>query len=374
MIEYVEIRNQNFDFIGIVDVFNSIIWHVEYYGVGDFEIYAPCSALNLELLTAGHLITRTDDENVGIIENVEYSFSMQNGRMIKATGRFAKSLLSRRIIYRMTGTNTVSTTILSGNVETAVRNVIEENAIDCPFDAGRNMQNLILGEHSGSTAVIIDAAGNPTEQQTAFDNLLTWSNEFLQNYKIGSAVRMNNGKFEFYCFEGKNRAVGNLDGNEPVIFSQAFENLISSDFKHDETNYKNAALIGGEGDGIARFCAVLIPSFSGVDRREIFIDGSKTAKKYVDDAGHEQTLTDSQYNAQLIAIGAQKLATLPILQTFNGEINLNSLTFKYKTNYNIGDIITVQDSDTKIFINTRIIEIIEVQDEKGYSISGKYES
>ena len=65
---------------------------------------------------------------------------------------------------------------------------------------------------------------------------------------------------------------------------------------------------------------------------------------------------------------------MPILRTFAGEINLNSLTFKYKTNYNLGDIITVQDSETNIFINTRIVEITEVQDEKGYSISGKYES
>ena len=85
-------------------------------------------------------------------------------------------------------------------------------------------------------------------------------------------------------------------------------------------------------------------------------------------------MTDSEYTAQLITIGAQELAKLPIMQTFAGEINLNSLTFKYKTNYNLGDIITVQDSETNLYINTRIIEITEVQDENGYKISGKYES
>lgn len=375
MIEYVEIRNPNREIIGIVDAFKSIIWRVEYYGVGDFEIYAPCNALNLGLLVAGNIVTRPDDQNVGIIEKIEYTFSITEGRMIIATGRFAKCLLDRRIIYRITGTNQVSATILNGNVETTVRSVVEMNAINCSFDSARNMTGFVLGAHSGSTQIIVDENGDPTRQQVTFDNLLSWSDEFLRHYKIGAAVRLNSNKeFEYYCFEGVNRAVDNLDENDPVIFSQIFENLISSDFEYNEMQYKNAALISGEGDGIDRFCAVLIPSDSGIDRREIYVDGSKTSKKYVDSGGHEQTLTNAQYQAQLISIGAQKLATLPILQTFSGEINLNSLTFKYKTNYNLGDIITVQDSDTKLYINTRIIEITEVQDEKGYSISGKYES
>ena len=48
-IEYVEIRNPQREIIGICDAFNSIIWRPEYYGTGDFEIYAPCSPLNLSL-------------------------------------------------------------------------------------------------------------------------------------------------------------------------------------------------------------------------------------------------------------------------------------------------------------------------------------
>lgn len=375
MIEYVEIRNEELQIVGIVDAFNSIIWHPEYYGVGDFEIYAPCNLLNLGLLVAGNIVTRPNDQNVGIIEDVQYTFSIQNGRMIVATGRFAKCLLDRRVIYRMTGTNQVSAAIISGNVETAVRSIVESNAIDCSFDSARNMSGLVLGAHSGTTAVIVDDNGTPTTQQIAFENLLTWTDSFLQRYKIGAAVRINsNSKLEFYCYSGVNRTVNNTDGNDPVIFSQEFENLISNEFDYSEKNYKNAALISGEGEGIDRFCAVLIPAATGADRREIYIDGSKTSKKYVDAGGTERTLTDSEYNAQLITIGAQELAKLPILKTFAGEINLNSLTFKYKTNYNLGDIITVQDSETNLYINTRIIEIIEVQDEKGYSISGKYES
>ena len=375
MIEYVEIRNKQLEIVGIVDTFNSIIWHPNYYGAGDFEIYAPCSPLNLALLVAGNIITRPDDQNVGIIERLQFTFSVQNGRMIIATGRFAKSLLDRRIIYRITDEFQVSVDVVSGNVETAVRNIIRQNAISCSFDHNRDMSNLVLGAHSGSTAVITDENGNTTGQQVIFENLLTWTDSILQRYKLGASVRINsNSKFEYFCYSGVNRAVDNTDGNDPVIFSQEFENLVSNEFEYNESNYKNAAVVSGDGEGLNRFCSVVIPTQTGADRRELYVDRSKTARVYIAPWGAEIPLTSEDYNLMLSTIGAQELAKLPILRTFAGEINLNSLTFKYKTNYNLGDIITVQDSETNIFVNTRIVEIIEVQDEKGYSISGKYES
>ncbi|MBO7066363.1 MAG: hypothetical protein J6W40_01935, partial [Alphaproteobacteria bacterium] len=74
----------------------------------------------------------------------------------------------------------------------------------------------------------------------------------------------------------------------------------------------------------------------------------------------------------LQAIGAQDLAGVPIQQTFDGEININNSVFKYKTNFNLGDIVTIQDNDINLYINTRLIEIIETQDENGYNINAKY--
>lgn len=376
MIEYVEIRNANREIIGICDEYKSIIWRVEYYGTGDFEIYAPCTALNLNLLSLGNYVTRPDDVNVGIIETLQYTYNATDGRMIVASGRFAKSILDRRVIYRLTGTNQISATMLNGNVETTARSIITMNAIDCSFDSARNIPVLVLGAHSGSTQTIVDADGNATTQQVAYKNLLDWTNEFLKKYKIGARIVLNaNKELEFVCYEGIDRTVGNAGNNDVVIFSQDFENLISSEYIVDMTKYKNAAVVSGEGVGLAKFAAIFqYASITGLDRREIVIDESETAKKYIDSGGSEITLTNSQYTGNLRAIGAQKLAALPILESFDGEINLNSLTFKYKTNYNIGDIVTVQDSDTKLYSNVRIIEICEVSDDKGYQITGKYET
>ena len=373
MIEYVEIRAAaSRKIIGIIDTAKSIIWRSCYYEAGDFEIYVPCNAATVNLLVAGNYVTRPNDRNVGIIEKIEITFNEFDGRMIIATGRMAKSILDRRIIYRLTD-NSVSPTILSGNVEHAARAVVYNNAIDCEFDSDRNIDALVLGAHSGNTKIIVDANGEPATKQVTYNNLLSWTDEFLREYEISAYIGLNDSlELQYLCFEGVDRSVDNTDGNDPVIFSQNFDNLLSSDYIYSEEKYKNMALIGGEGEGTARFCSVLIPSLTGIERREMFINASTSSKTYKDDQGDEQTLTDEEYNTQLQSIGAQDLAGAQITQSFDGTINVNNGVYKYKENFNLGDLVTVQDNEIGLYINTRIIEVIETQDENGYNITANY--
>lgn len=373
MIEYVEIRAAaSREIIGIIDTAKSIIWRSCYYETGDFEIYVPCNAATVNLLVAGNYVTRPNDHNVGIIEKIEITFNEFDGRMIIATGRMAKSILDRRIIYRLTD-NSVSPTILSGNVEHAARAVVYNNAIDCEFDSDRNIDALVLGAHSGNTKIIVDANGEAATKQVTYNNLLSWTDDFLREYEIGAYIGLNDSlKLQYLCFEGVDRSVDNTDGNDPVIFSQDFDNLLSSDYIYSEEKYKNMALIGGEGEGTARFCSVLIPSLTGIERREMFINASTSSKTYKDDQGDEQTLTDEEYNTQLQSIGAQDLAGAQITQSFDGTINVNNGVYKYKENFNLGDLVTVQDNEIGLYINTRIIEVIETQDENGYNITANY--
>ena len=129
-IEYVEIRNLAREIVGIIDTAKSIIWHSMYYSVGDFEIYAPATDTNISLLQKDYYVTRPDDLEVGIIANVNIIKSVQDGKMIVASGKFAKSLLNRRLIYQLSGTVN-KPTILRGNVETNIRNVVSNNIISC---------------------------------------------------------------------------------------------------------------------------------------------------------------------------------------------------------------------------------------------------
>ena len=371
-LEYVEIRSGSTrELLGLIDNAKSILWSPSYYGAGYVEIYAPCSSSVVGILTEGNLITRADEPNVGIIERVQIVYNSIEGRMILATGRFLKSILDRRVIYKMSG-NSVSATVLRGNVEDAARKLVSENAISCAFDSDRNITDLELGESSGTTETIIDSNASSAEKQVTYKGLLEYTDALLEEYGLGARISLSSArKMQYIVYKGVDRSVDNTDGNEPVIFSQDFDNLVSSDYSYSTELLKNAALIGGEGEGLERFCTTVSNSSkTGLSRRETFVDASRISRKYKDDDDVEQTLTDAQYESQLLTLGKQELATMSIVETFNGTIDITKsmVQYGYGKDFYLGDITTIQDVDIGLYINARILTVTERKDDDGYNV------
>ena len=257
MIEYIEIRDENTDVIGIIDTATSVIWRALFFGVGDFEIQAAATAEHIELLQAGRYITRPNKDEVGVIEAVYVSEDADNGANITASGRFVKSMLDRRIIYNLSKYSNKAA-ILSGNVEEAVRAVVRDNAIACPFDSSRNMPIFALGEAAGFPFVIVDANGEAAQKQVTNENLLTYTDGVLEEYGLAAKCILREGKFLYTIYGGADRSVTNVEGNDPVIFSKEYDNLTASEYTYDTTPERNVALIGGEGEDIDRFYSLIM--------------------------------------------------------------------------------------------------------------------
>ena len=49
------------------------------------------------------------------------------------------------------------------------------------------------------------------------------------------------------------------------------------------------------------------------------------------------------------------------------------MTFVYKTDYNLGDVVTVEN-EYGISVGARIVEVVEVDDDNGYSVQPKFEN
>lgn len=273
MIDVLEIRNPDFEIIGIIDTALSVIWHSAYFGVGDIEIYAQATDRHMNLLQPGNYVTRPADDQIALIEAIEDRFAPADGYTVASTGRLAKSVLDRRVVYSLSGTAN-SPYILKNKVETAVRALVRDNAISCPFDSRRNIAELQLGTLKGYNQRIVDENGDPAQKQVAHDNLLTYSDQVLKEYGLGSHVLFDRDarKLNYEVYSGADRSVGNDQGNEPVVFSIEYENLTSEDYTYDETGFKNTALVGGVGEGIDRFYSLLTNGASGLALREQFVD------------------------------------------------------------------------------------------------------
>lgn len=372
-IEYVEIRDANRSIIGIIDTMQSLIWHTTYRSVGDFEIYAQATPRHVELLVEGNYVTRIDNDEVGIIENISFTFTPQNGRMIIASGRFAKSILDRRHIYKLSG-NTNNPTILNGNVEKAVRLLIQNNAISCSFDSKRNIAALELGELANLPEIIVDENGNAAQKQVSFENLLEYTDSVLDEYDLSSKIILSDAKkLQYVIFKGTDRSANNTEDNAPIIFSEEFDNLLESNYALLTETEKNVALVGGEGEGLDRFYSLVAGTETDLNRRETFIDASSISKKYKDEKDVEKTYTDAEYVKLLNSQGKQSLAEMQKVETFRGSINITNGQFVFNRDFFLGDIVTIQDNSIGKYINSRIMEATEAQDENGYSVTIDFE-
>lgn len=463
-IEYVEIRDINREIIGIIDTAKSIIWHKSYFGIGDFEIYAKATPEHLALLQKDRYVTRPEEfeDDIGIIEKIEVSDNLQDGKMIIATGRFAKSILERRLIYKLSG-KTNTPTVLRGNVEENVRRVVSENAINCSFDSRRNIGELQLGTLSNIPDIIVDDNGNAAEKQVSYQNLLEYTDGVLQEYGLSSVVYLDTDnvekKLKYRVEKGIDRSVDNTLGLDPIVFSKEYDNLTASEYSYDTSTERNTALIGGEGEGIERFYSLVAPDKTGLSRREIWVDASSLNKvlkqtelqalfptgtfsginfvvggivyavlvldlereyslsnlqedfpsgtvsgtkfivsgvvyankiygddeKYkltplgykamLDKEGTEgdYTLSDAVYKAMLDTQGKQTIAPLIPTEIFNGTINVSAGNYILNRDFWLGDIVTVQENSLNLYVNVRISETTEVQDENGYTVEIKYE-
>lgn len=338
------IYSEDFAALGIVDTATSIIWANRFRQCGDFEIYISASAAMLDLLKEDRLVIRPDDEMVGIIEQVKTGTDTEDGDYIIASGRSAGSLFDRRIIWDQTEIN--------GTVENGLRTLITDAFIS-PAIAARKYDRLTLAEAHGFTETM--------QTQYTGDNVLEAVENLCAANNYGFKVIRQGTKFVVDFYKGTDRTAGQAV-NPRVIFSEAYQNLQSTEYTLNKKDYKSVALVAGEGEGAARRRTVVGRSVdqSGLHRREMFVDAR-------DISSNEGEITDADYIAQLAERGTQSLSEAPIIQSMEGSIEPNMM-YKYKEDYFLGDLVTVINKHGTQ-ADTQVLEIVETWDSDGYTVT-----
>jgi len=339
------VLNRSFDIVGVCDDYKSCIWTTRYFTPGDFELYLPATDDNILLLKEDRYVVRDKDitadtyKNVMIVEKVQITTSVEDGNFLTVTGRCLKSILSRRIVWRQT--------VLSGRLETAIRQVVAANAINADLPE-RNVERLYLGQIKGFTDTV--------DKQATGDNLAEFVAEITATYGVGWDVYVKDGTMYFDLYKGTDRSYGQA-AVPYVTFSQDYDNLLTTDYQYDKTNYKNVALVGGEGEGLDRR-TVAVGNASGLDRYEVFIDSRNASS-------NDGTVTDAEYNALLEEEGRETLKSneFIIREDIAGEVEPAG-NYILGVHYFLGDIVEVIN-EYGIETTPRIVEIIESEDDTG---------
>jgi hypothetical protein len=331
----------------IISTYQSCIWNVQYFGQNDFQLVVNASTLNVDILKPGAYLVREEDissdgfSNVMVIQDYTLEFDTEKGWLLTLIGKGLKNdILRRRIVWNQTN--------LTGNAETAIRQVITENVIS-PNESGRAINDFILDEVKGFTETI--------DMQLMGETLSAWLEEICTTYGYGWDVSIKNNKYLFSLYKGIDRTYGQSDV-VPVVFSPEYDNLLSSTYTYNISNYQNAALIGGEGEGTSQRIAT-IGTATGLNRYEAYIDGSSVSS-------NGEIITVETYLKMLREYGQSKLDQTSYTESFSGEIDSDGL-YKINRDYFLGDIVQIQN-EKGIQATPRIIEIIYAIDENGTSV------
>lgn len=340
------VLDENFETLGSIPLFRTLIWTRRYEKLGCFELYT--SKDYFELLNAGRYLYRNDADELGVIDEVNYSQDENGGRESYAKGNFAERLLTDRVIE--------STVTLTGNVETAMRSLVERTAI-IPTEKDRRIEHLRLGELSGITGMI--------QMQTTGDNLSEKLYEIGNTREISHRVRYDylTNDLAFEVWQGKDRRDSQTE-NSWAIFSNSFYNIRNVIYNRNSNAYKNFAFVAGAGEGTDRVIVTVDVRQPGEERKEIWVDARDLQQK--DSAGNP--IPESDYISQLKQRGREKLAEYRKVETINSGIDFNA-NLVYKKDFDLGDYCTYVNTEINIATDKRITEIMETYEGGATEIS-----
>lgn len=327
--------NESFEVIDIIDTYVSLLWTVRYDEAGEFELIIPANSENLELFKLDYYLQNLDSDRLMIIEKKVIETDVESGNNLTITGRTLESILDRRIIWAQT--------TISGNLQSAIKTLIND-AIISPTDSSRKISNFIFEESTDTaiTGLTID------ESQYTGDSLYETIQTICELKHIGFKVTLNGSfQFVFKLYAGTDRSYSQVT-LPCVVFSNKYENLLSSNYSEDKTNYKNVTLVAGEGEGTARTTATY-GTEAGLARRELYTDAR-------DLSTNDGEIDATTYQNQLIERGTEKLKDYEIEKDIDGEIASTNL-YTLNEDYELGDLVQVVDCyDTEA--KARITEIV----------------
>ena len=317
--------NKDLDFIGEVDDFTSFIYERKWFTYSNFQLVVE--NFDKDLFQEGnYIVVNNDPYRSGQITKVNIT---DDTVTIKGFG--IGFWFTDRITYPTINKNTFS---MSDYTENIMYELIKFNAIDSNI-TNRNFQNLIVNSTQGRGEKI----AFETRYKVLSDELETIS----KTSRLGWNIKFDykNKRFIFESLVGIDRTVNQADV-PPMIFSRRYDNILELEYTKDVSEYKNCAIVAGQGEGSNREIVIVNDNLSGRDRKELFVDAR-----------------DIEDGTNLADRGKSKLAENTIIESFEATIDTES----YRVEWDLGDFVTILDDEIGVISDTQIVEVVEIYED-----------
>ncbi|HDK7179740.1 TPA: siphovirus ReqiPepy6 Gp37-like family protein [Clostridium botulinum] len=325
--------------LGVLDTYESFTNTRRFYNYGEFELRISANKPHVDKLIKNNLILLGKAYNkVGIVLHREFNYQQggENTDLLLIKGITLQGLTKRRRIVPPVGQDFDS---CIGNQETIIKYFVDKNCIN-PLDSKRKIDNLILAEDK--------KRGNEDRWRGSYENLADKLQTIGEYSKLGWNISLDHKqkKFIFDVMQGRNLTV-NQNTNPPVIFRSDFNNIFTRHYIESIINSSNVAYTGTREDKDK--IVLQIGEATGFERIETFVD------------------CNSDDVEEINQTGKAKLQEFKEIKTFNLDVNPLE-TFVYEKDYDLGDIVTIQDRKLKITMDSQITEIQEQYGKEGLKL------
>lgn len=334
----IRILSKELDLLGEVDNYLSFLFIRKYYTYGEFQLVTNIKIQNADKLNVGNLVMVGNDKSkAGIIRHKEIQINEAGEEILTIKGYTLSHFLSQRIT--IPPINQAQDTI-EGNAEMVMKHYVKRNCLDIP---GMEFPNFIISLNQNR--------GENIKWASRYKNLVEELERISRITEIGFTIYpdFKTKTYIFDVYNGRNfSASQNI--NPPVIFSSKFDNVESQEYVDSLMDYGNYAIVAGQGEGVNREIITIGSDETGLDKHVIFVDAR-----------------DLEDSIDLSARGNMKLQEHKKITSFTAEV-LTKGPFEYQKDWDLGDIVTVQNKDWNVEVDTRITEVTEIYEAGGFRL------
>lgn len=426
------VLDKNLQQIVVIDTYKSCIWANRYNEVGDCELYIEATIDKMNLLAKGNYLIRLDDEMVCQIKKIELDTDSENGNYLIVTAYDVKKFLDQRVIW---GTASVDGNV-EDYLRDIINRTLGNPLLSARQLKKANGQRLFyLGDKANFTEVTTEQnsyknVGELTREKCKKYN---WGYKVVQSdgalyFKLYKGTDRSDSVIFSDDFE-------NLEATKYIEDDTNLGNvaLVAGEGEGSD----RARNVSGYAEGVNRYeiyvdakdvsriitweeLTNMYPTTDQGGHGHIYITSPQQAITYKMDiidiqivdnnqltelqiaypngqvitkngntyyqiydviiadlesdspaSGDSVILRDVVYDVYLLNRGYEKLAEYGKITSFEGSVEPD-ITFKYKRDYFLGDEVTVEN-EFGISVKARIVEVVEVHDDNGYSVQPKFE-
>lgn len=295
----IRIMSHDFDLIAEVDEYDSLQIERSWYGIGVMELRINRHLRGANELKRGRILyPHNQTHKAYVIRHREIELD-ERGKItenwiIRALS--LKSWLSDKATIPPAGK---AQDTQRGNAESVMRHYVDANVIN-PSDSDNKLDDLVQSDN-------LDR-GEHIEWQSRYKVLSDVLADIGNISGLGWNIRadLNEKKYIFDVLKGRNLTADQTE-YPPAIFSPEFGTLGQLAYTESELNYKNYAIVAGQGEGAdRRIVEVGDADATGYDRRVLFVDARDISEETDDD--EPQPRPEEDIIADLENRGRQKLA------------------------------------------------------------------